>query len=113
QAIVHVDYGPDALLRGQGLAGRLDDVLEGLPRERVVEVDADAACADGRHDPVLAANEDLHPDLGVDLLTEELPLRPQFDEPRIAGSGPLVRGDDDLLRLRSEEHTSELQSRFD
>src|SRR5438046_8367436 len=91
QAIVQVDYRADALLRGLGLAGRLDDVLEGLCRERVVEVDADAACADGRHDPVLAGNGDLHPDLGVGLLSAAFPLRPQFDVPRIASTGPLVR----------------------
>src|SRR5216117_4279235 len=92
QAIVQVDYRADALLRSLGLPGRLDDVLEGLPRERVVEVDADAACADGRHDPVLAANEDLHPDLGVDLLTEEFPLRPQFDSRGSRAPAPLSAG---------------------
>ena len=48
---------------------------------------------------MLAADGNFHPDFRVDLLTEELSLGPQFDEPRIAGPGPLVRGDDDLLRL--------------
>src|SRR5437879_12533842 len=46
---------------------------------------------------MLAAKVDLHPDLRVDLLTQELPLRPEFDESRVPCPGTLLGGNHDLL----------------
>src|SRR5207253_8879055 len=82
------------------------DVLQRLPGERVVEVDSDAARTHRGHDPALPADGDFHPDLGIDLLSEELPLRLEFHEPRIANPRALLRGDDHLFPLadlRSDE----------
>ena len=48
---------------------------------------------------MLAAEVDLQPDLGVDLLTQELPLGTEFDESRVPCPGPLLGGNHDFLRV--------------
>src|SRR6266581_1824703 len=97
ESVVYVDDGPHPFLGRLRLAHHPEDVLQRLARERIVEVDADPARADGRDDPMLPADGDLHPDFRVDLLPQELPFRPKLNEPWIPRPGAFLRRDQDLL----------------
>src|SRR5437870_4048708 len=56
ETVVHVDDRADAFLGRLGLPRRLHNVLQRLPRERVVEVHPDATGADRGDDPMLPAD---------------------------------------------------------
>src|SRR6266581_5165090 len=89
EAVVHVDDRADAFLGCLGLARRLDDVLQGLARERVVEVHPDAAGADRGDDAMLPADRDFESDLGADFLPQKLPFGTELDEAWVSDSGAL------------------------
>src|SRR3989441_2224427 len=99
ETVVHVDDRAYALVRSLRLPRRLHDVLQGLARERVVEVHADATGARRGDDAVLPADRDFESDLGTDFLPQELPLGAQLDEAWVSDSGALFRRNQDLGRL--------------
>src|SRR5207249_3393535 len=78
------------------LPRRLHDVLQGLAREGVVEVDPNATCAHRGDDAVLPADRDFHSDLGADFLPQELPFGAELDEAGVTDSGAFFWGDQDL-----------------
>src|SRR6267378_4943545 len=96
ETVVHVDDRAHPLFRGLRLPRRLHDVLQGLARERVVEVHPDATGADRRDEAMLPADRDFQSDLGADFLSQELPFGTELDEAWVTDSGALFRGNQDL-----------------